>query len=191
MKNILFKHLPLQTQQKAGKSRRSEVGFTIIEVMLVVSIIAIFAAIAAPAWDAFATRQRIRTVNNQVLRTLQTAQAEAKRTKQEITVTFDESVDPPQYQIGNQPEEDLNLNGEVPQGQIQIYVQANGNDAIDAITFDYMGAVIDPEKIPDPQQKNTNGFTVTVSTPDGGFKQCVKVVTLLGAMITSEGNNCP
>ncbi len=77
----------------------SESGFSLVELAVIVVIIGIFSAIAAPAWDAFVSRQRIRAVNGQVLQALQTAQAEAKRTKQEITVTFDEAVDPPQYQI--------------------------------------------------------------------------------------------
>ncbi|MGB3191176.1 MAG: hypothetical protein WBB43_17360, partial [Limnoraphis sp.] len=137
--------------------------------------------------------------------------------KQNYVVEFQEAADPttdlPEFSVHLEgtPDADkfwepLNLEGQVPTGEIKIYVQANGNDDadpdnsnstdIDAITFDYMGAV---ESLKDntnvPSEENETGFTVTVSTPDGGLKRCVKVVTLLGAMITSEGDDnkigCP
>ena len=214
MKKRLYK-TPNKSLLSSTSYSSSESGFSLVELAVIVVIIGIFAAIAAPAWNAFVTRQRVRSVNNQVLRTLQTAQAEAKRNKQNYVVAFreaaDPTTDPPEfssYLEGTDPAnivwEPLNLEGEVPTGTHKIYVQANNNDDadpdnsngtdIDSITFDYMGAVIEPERIPDPQN-NKDGFTVTVSTPDGGLRRCVKVVTLLGAMITAEGDDnqigCP
>ena len=205
MKSILLKSLLIKARQKTTQSKQSEAGFSLLEVMIVVVIMGIFAAIAAPAWDAFVNRQRIRTVNNQVLRTLQTAQAEAKGKNQEVAIQFDQSADPPAFRvgqpdtIGSQPEQRLDLNGEIPEGAIQIYVQANnnddadddGDDAVDAITFDYMGAVEYPKPDDDINPPQSRGFTVTVSTPNGGLRRCVKVVTILGAMITAEGDDCP
>ncbi|MGB3190316.1 MAG: prepilin-type N-terminal cleavage/methylation domain-containing protein, partial [Limnoraphis sp.] len=75
-------------------NQKTEVGFTIVELMLTVAIMGIFAAIAAPSWDTFVSRQRIRAVNGQVLQTLQTAQAEAKLKKQNYVVEFQEAADP-------------------------------------------------------------------------------------------------
>jgi type II secretory pathway pseudopilin PulG len=191
MKKQLFKTLKKSASSSTSYSS-SESGFSLVELAVIVVMIGIFSAIAAPVWDVFVSRQRVGAVNNQVLQALQSAQAEAKRTKEEITVTFDESVDPPKYQIGNQPQEDLNINGEVPVGKIKIYVQANGDAAVNAITFNYMGAVEYPKPVSSgPPPENTDGFTVTVSTPDDGLRQCVKVVTILGAMITSEGDDNP
>jgi len=202
VKRLLLKILCEASPRKLTRSNDSEAGFSLLEVVIVVVILGIFAAIAAPAWDAFVARQRVRTVNNQILRTLQTAQAEAKGKNQEVAIQFDQSADPPAYKvgqpgtIGSQPEQLLNIDGEIEAGQIQIYVQANGDPATDSITFNYMGAVEFPKPNDDiDPPKNRRGFTVTVSTPNGGLKRCVKVVTILGAMITSEGDDnqtgCP
>ncbi|NJL65366.1 MAG: type II secretion system protein [Methylacidiphilales bacterium] len=49
--------------------------------LVVVIIIGILSAIAAPTWLAFTNRQRINKVNDVVLSTLQEAQREAKKLK--------------------------------------------------------------------------------------------------------------
>ncbi|MGB3191286.1 MAG: hypothetical protein WBB43_17920, partial [Limnoraphis sp.] len=64
------------------------------DVVIVMVIMGIFAAIAAPTWDALVTRQRVRSINGQVLQALQIAQAEAKRKKQNYVVEFQEAADP-------------------------------------------------------------------------------------------------
>ncbi|ERT09062.1 prepilin-type N-terminal cleavage/methylation domain protein [Lyngbya aestuarii BL J] len=195
--------------QHSRKNHQTDGGFSLIEVMVVVVMVGILSAIAAPAWNGFVSRQRIRAVNGQVLQVLQTAQSEAKRNKVNRAIQFLNNGNMPMYKIyeaddnGNfDPVDDLisetviKIDGQIQPGQIKITTQANNGTARlqDAIIFDYLGAVIDPEEIPDNGQ-NTDGFTVTVSTPDGGLKRCVKVVTLLGAMITSEGDDntmgCP
>src|SRR4028119_2275823 len=76
-------------------SRKSDGGFTIIELIVIVLIIGILSAIAAPGWLAFINRQRVRTVNDRVFQSLRLAQSEAKLTKRDITITFDTTVDPP------------------------------------------------------------------------------------------------
>src|SRR5919199_6433626 len=81
-------------------SRKGDGGFTLLEVLIIVILVGIFAAIAAPSWLAFINRQRVRTVNDRVLQTLRLAQSEAKRGKREVKLTFNTNtsnppVDPP------------------------------------------------------------------------------------------------
>jgi type II secretory pathway pseudopilin PulG len=82
------------TNYKKTASRKSEGGFTIIELLVIVLVLGILAAIAAPSWLAFINRQRVRTVNDRVFQSLRLAQSEAKRSKRDITVTFN-PTDPP------------------------------------------------------------------------------------------------
>jgi hypothetical protein len=88
----------------------------------------------------------------------------------------------------------LNVGGEVKADQIKLYIQANGDNTQNYITFSNNGTVEDPEEINEPVE-NTDGFSVTVSTPDNKLVRCVRVITILGTMIVSEGESdtvgCP
>ncbi|NEP58922.1 MAG: type II secretion system protein, partial [Symploca sp. SIO2G7] len=83
------KHLPPQPQA----------GFTLIEVIVVVLMIGILAAIAAPSWTTFVNRRRVAAVNDEILRALQEAQSKAKKTKLEYSVSFRTEDDSPQVVI--------------------------------------------------------------------------------------------
>jgi type II secretory pathway pseudopilin PulG len=161
-------------------NHKTEAGFTIVELMLIVAIMGIFAAIAAPAWDAFVSRQRVGAVNGQVLQALQSAQAEAKRTKQNVEVTFNfnpPTVDPPTYTVNGVNPQKLNVGGEIKEEMITLSPDAA------QITFNYIGAV-----------ENTNVPFKIVVAPAGSSnsssQRCVIVETILGAMRTAEGSDC-
>ena len=78
---------------------RSDRGFTMIELIVVVLMIAILSAIAAPGWLTFVNRQRVSKVNDVVLSSLQEAQREAKRTKQKYSVSFRMDNNNPQVTV--------------------------------------------------------------------------------------------
>jgi prepilin-type N-terminal cleavage/methylation domain-containing protein len=177
-------------------SRKGDKGFTIIELLIIVLILGIFASIAAPSWLAFINRQRVRTVNDRVLQSLRTAQSEAKRSKRNVTVTFKYDpnatppVDPPTVEIDTNPaepdpskkeirKETFSSGGEIKPRTIVLATNAT------SITFDYRGN----------PSATTFPFVVTVapanSKPDTSARQCARVETLIGGMITAEGKDCP
>ncbi len=196
---------PMKTKLSTGTQKDS--GFTIIELMIVVLVIGILSAIAAPSWDAFVNRQRIRTVNNDILRVLKKAQNEAKSNKRDTVVEFkyvqDDPVnDPPRWIImsfeetddGNIPIPDndprwqsLDVNGEIKAGMIELSANVcTNNDCTstqtdNAIVFNLRGEV---RKDTEPEQETP--FVVTISRSNGQ-RRCVFVQTLLGGMRTDEG----
>ena len=178
-------------------SRKSDGGFTLLEVLIIVLIVGIFASIAAPSWLAFINRQRVRTVNDRVLQTLRSAQSEAKRTKRDITITFSApSVDPPTVTFtpplatGGSTQA-LNAGGEIKPGTIALSTNAtvagDPDLPLNSIIFDYQGNV---KKLPSPNPGIPGRFVVSVSPVKGGGKQCAIVETLIGGMRTAEGKEC-
>ena len=67
-------------------------GFTIAEVMVVVLIIGILAAIVAPSWLAFANRQRLRISTDRVYQAMRKAKSRAIRDKVGWQATFQETT---------------------------------------------------------------------------------------------------
>ncbi|MEG5052744.1 MULTISPECIES: prepilin-type N-terminal cleavage/methylation domain-containing protein [unclassified Microcoleus] len=183
---------------KNTPSRKGDQGFTLLEVLAIALIVGILSSIAAPSWEAFINRQRVRTVNDRVLQTLRSAQSEAKRTKRDITVTFnptnpptltinptDPATNPPlQTALTTTPPIQtvtFDAGGEIKPGMITLLTNAP------SITFNYQGNITSPSiQSRTPRQIN-DGFTVTVAPARGGGKQCVIVETILGGMRTDEG----
>ncbi|MEG4278796.1 prepilin-type N-terminal cleavage/methylation domain-containing protein [Microcoleus sp. MON1_C1] len=174
-------------------SRKSDGGFTLLEVLVIALIIGIFSSIAAPSWEAFINRQRVRTVNDRVFQSLRLAQSEAKRTKSSVTVTFHYDPNPAANPVADPPTvtfspplptggstQTLNAGGEIKPGTIALTF--NKPDSTDpkksSLVFDYQG------------NPSTTQFVVTVAPSRGGAKQCARVETLIGGMRTAEGTEC-
>jgi len=178
-------------------SRKSDGGFTIIEVIVIVLVLGLLSAIAAPSWLAFINRQRVRTVNDRVLQTLRSAQSEAKRSKRDIIVTFNPTpgTDPPTAIIKTDPTQNpplqtvtFNAEGEIKPGTINLTVNppASATAPPNSIVFDYQG------------NPSTTPFVVTVAPANASNnygRQCAIVETLIGGMRTAEGKDpltgCP
>jgi prepilin-type N-terminal cleavage/methylation domain-containing protein len=72
--------------------RRSRAGFTLVEMMLVVAIVAIFAALAVPSWQRYQSNNQLRAAARSVSNAFSYARSRAVATGNRYVVAF--AVDP-------------------------------------------------------------------------------------------------
>ncbi|MCF3572862.1 type II secretion system GspH family protein [Planktothrix agardhii 1806] len=179
----IFKILTFFRIAKSPHPNKGETGFSLIELLVVILMVGILSAIAAPGWQAFTTGQRLKTVNNQVFQAIKSAQAEAKLKKTDVTLEFFQgtATEAPKYQISTEPNKvSLNLEGEIKAGTIQIYAINNATPPKPEIKFDYLGTT-----------KNAGFTVVSYLNNNKSSRQCVTVETILGTTRIPEKTNCP
>lgn len=184
---------------------QSEAGFSLLELIVVVLMIAILSAIAAPSWLAFVNRQRVAKVNDQVWSAVQEAQQQAKRTKLSYNVSF--QTDSDELEVAVYPEDTdptsipwrpLSEGLDIKDGQVILcsnidQTTLNKNSGSTScnftqqrtITFNYQGNLDG-----DPELGDTGfqGLAVTVAIPNDADEpipataRCVMVKTLIGSM---------
>ena len=152
-------------------------GFTLLELMMVVVILGILTAIAAPGWNSFKNRQALHVAQQEVLGAMRESQKKAIHHRRKWQTSFREKDSRTQWSthpVGEIPLEgawhdlprDVKLDEETTLRRVQ---------GVRRVQFDHMG--------------NVNGQLgrLALSPKDGGpMKRCIVVSTLLGAMRSGE-----
>ena len=146
---MLYK-LPIKVSSTDSKKISENIsGFTLIEVLVVIAMVGILSAIAAPSWLGFVARQRLNKANDSVFAALQQAQREAKKNKRSysVSIRLDNSIP----QISVHPGSTLtntdsiiwrNIGAdlEIKPGTILLFTNLNGNNSATDTTIDYTNA---------------------------------------------------
>ncbi len=182
-------------------------GFTLLEILVVVIIIGILAAIAAPSWFSYLMGRRVVSVRDEVRQTLEQAQRDALSTRRVQVVTFHPTDPRPAVTRGTSTRSNAGVsaaatvaNGgktvlggnSVRDGMLTLFTRAGtplgGNNAIVSIAFDHRGVPVVPtnhtQVIPLP-------YVITVQAAGGGGRTgCVVISTLVGNITTLDGAAC-
>jgi prepilin-type N-terminal cleavage/methylation domain-containing protein len=189
-------------------------GFTLIEVLVVIIIAAVLAGIAAPGWLAFVNRQRITSVQSDLVANLNKLQSDAQQRRTPVQIWVDVNpTDPPdrpqiRYGAAGATFEQLRIQplGDegIPEGTIRLraFRGFDGNGIAQntwqpiTTTSGLCNSIDKPcftlDFLGNPD-RNRVPFKIEVyetNSPNGSGRKCVIMPTLLGQIKTEQGDGC-
>ena len=178
-----------------GVLKQANAGFTMVEMIVVIAIVGILAAIAAPSWLALLTRQRVNAAQAEALAVLRQAQANSKREKREWQTCFRDDGTKVMWSVTSATDKcntvpTASWNNLVGENSDTIAIDTTNTNLPDApsgyyrVIFQYKGLVSDGASTRITFRSRVGSAT------DNSSKRCVRVETLLGAMSTAQNNEC-
>jgi prepilin-type N-terminal cleavage/methylation domain-containing protein len=151
--------------------RRNTSGYTLLELMIILAIIGILAAIAIPAFQGWLNRWRATVARDKIHSALQEAKACGKRTKTVCRLSIRQTPEQIEYavQLDEQPPVWKRLSTDARIDPSSTFLFRRGTYIM---RFNHRGV--------------SHGQLGTMTVQVGGAKRCVVVSTLLGAIRTGE-----
>ena len=182
--NKRFRDTKMDDQSMAKKN---DPGFTLLELLIVVIIVSILAAIGIPSWISLVNRTKINNARSEVFQSIREAQSKAKQKKVNFEASFQNATNSNgqaviQWAVNSTKSDpiwqSITVEGvEIDEGNTNL----NDTSGWWSIEFDEQGEVA--------ESSNTGKITV-VNSNNTAVKRCVFVQSLLGAMRSADNADC-
>ncbi|NDJ25448.1 prepilin-type N-terminal cleavage/methylation domain-containing protein [Nostoc sp. B(2019)] len=172
-------HLPSLVNAKNFLNNRSNSGFTLPEMLVVVVLIGILAALGIPNWLAFVDTRRLNTAQNEVHLAMRQARSQATKEKLTWQVSFREQNGIVQWAVHPATVNPSAANWNNLDSSVHFDSETNFplSNGIRKVEFDYRGNAKSPNDL----------GRITLSSKYGGkAKRCVIVSTIIGGMRTEK-----
>ena len=150
-------------------------GFTLLELLVVIVIVGVISAIAAPSWLSFLTQRRMDRASTDLAGLLRTTQEEAQRKQIDKQISFSST--------------DLAVtvrnNSATSGGETTALGEGELNDnfnlqASTPVVFDHDGKV----------EADTIPYVIKITNDNSSSQSCVIITTLLGGVKQTNGDEC-
>lgn len=171
----------------------SQAGFTLIEALVVIVIVGILMAIAAPSWFSLLERQRVTTAQSAIDQGLRQAQSNAQRTAKDWRFALKQGAEAVEWAIYPRYDTSGNTIDPTDSASQVIWNSFHPNVVIDASTGASQSGINGAyhSAIYNYKGHANKRLTFTVaSARDSELKRCVIMSTILGNTRKAKNEQC-